>query len=130
MDIVEIVNENLPEGVRPISSLANPGEINRSVVAIIAEKIPGEQVGDMLREMLHATRPTKHGEIPDWRAREAAMKLFIAYREGLPVQRQEIHQTVTNRSEDENMRLLESPAVRSMLKKMLEQAEGVSEKQA
>jgi hypothetical protein len=56
------------------------------------------------------------------------VKLWLAYAVGLPVQRQEIHQTVTNRSEDENMRLLESPAVRSMLKKMLEQAEGGAEK--
>jgi hypothetical protein len=67
---------------------------------------------------------TKHGEVPDWRAREAACKLGLTYQIGLPVQRQEIHQTVTNRSEDENMRLLASPAVREMLKKMLAEAEG------
>jgi hypothetical protein len=58
------------------------------------------------------------------------VKLWLAYAVGLPVQRQEIHQTVTNRSEDENMRLLASPAVREMLKKMLAEAETVSEKQA
>jgi hypothetical protein len=123
MDPLEIVNANLPPTVRPISSLAAPGEINRSAVAILAEKVPANDVCAMIAEMLQATRPTKHGPIPDWRAREAAAKIWLAYQEGLPIQRQEIHQTVTNRTEDESMRLLESPAMRRAMREMLDRAE-------
>jgi len=123
MEPLEIVNANLPPGTRPITSLASPGEINRSAVAILAEKVPADDVCAMLAEMLTATRPTKQGPIPDWRAREAACKIWFAYREGLPVQRQEIHQTVTNRTEDESMKLLESPAMRRAMREMLDKAE-------
>jgi hypothetical protein len=129
-DPLEIINDNLPEGRRPLASLAHPGDLNRQALAILVEKVPLDDIAETIREMRQATRITKHGEVPDWRAREAACKLGLTYQIGLPVQRQEIHQTVTNRSEDENMRLLESPAVRSMLKKMLAEAETVSEKQA
>jgi len=128
MDPIAAINAELPEGRRPLASLAHPGDLSPHVLSVLVDKVPACEIADTIRDMIRATRTTKHGVEPNDRAREAGVKLWLAYAVGLPVQRQEIHQTVTNRSEDENMRLLESPAVRSMLKKMLEQAEGGAEK--
>lgn len=124
-ELVQAINDHLPEGTRPVTTLASPGEINRSVVRIMAEKIPADKVAGMVLEMLEATRITKAGEVPDWRAREAAMKIYYSYIEGLPIQRQEIHQTVTNKSDEESMRVLQSPAMmRAMLAMMSKTPEG------
>ena len=127
MDALEIVNSHLPESREPLATLSEPSRLGREVLKVLIEHVSPDMIAETIRDMIRATRPTKHGEVADTRTQEAGVKLWLAYAVGLPVQRQEIHQTVTNRSEDDNMRLLESPAVRSMLKKMLEQAEGEEE---
>jgi hypothetical protein len=99
-------------------------ELPRDGVLALAQAFPVERIAQLFGELVEATCITNGGrEIPDNRTRLAAAKYVADQVMGAPVQRQEIHQTVTNRSEDENMRLLESPAVRSMLKKMLAEAE-------
>lgn len=127
--VVEIVNEHLPPGSRPIGSLAHPGEINKSVVAILRTHVPMEMVGEMLQEMMQATRVTKHGELPDWRAREAAAKLILAYSEGLPIQRVETkNEQVANTDGDLLMRVLESPALMRNLDTLFAQVREAREK--
>lgn len=88
--VVAEVNALLPESSRPIAGLT-PGDLSPRAVSIILEQIPLDQIRDTLQDMLKAERPLKGGgTIPDWRAREAAMKLYLAYKEGLPIQRQQI----------------------------------------
>ena len=127
MDLIEGINSKLPEGRRPITSLSHPGDINKSVASIITTMVDPETVGAMLVEMMTATRMTKLGVEPDWRAREAGAKLYLAYKEGLPIQRQEIHQTIVNKSEEENMKTLQSPAMLAAMKNLIARVEGKDE---
>jgi hypothetical protein len=91
MSIEDTINANLPHGSRPIQSIAAPGDLSPRVISILAEKIPADQIRQTIQEMMSAERPLKGGaSIPDWRAREAAVKLWLAYCEGLPIQRQQI----------------------------------------
>lgn len=97
--------------------------------ARLAEKLAAgvspEQILHTLQQALAADTVARDGSRqPDHRVRVEASKLLLAYSLGLPVSRQEIHQTVTNKSEDDAMRLLESPTTRRKLREMLERAEG------
>jgi hypothetical protein len=126
MDLIEAINSKLPEGRRPITSLSHPGEINRQIAEVLAETVSSAEVGETIKSLLTADKRTKEGGYePDWRAREAGAKLWLAYQVGLPVQRQEIHQTVTTRSEEENMKTLASPAMLAAMKSLIAKAEGV-----
>lgn len=125
MDLVEQINADLPEGRRPITSISLPGDINRQVAEVLARAVPASEIGELIKTMMSATRQTKHGEEPEWRAREAAAKLWLAYQVGLPVQRQEIAQTITTRSEADNLRVLATPATLAAVKAMVQKAENV-----
>lgn len=95
------------------------------LAAELAAGVSPEQILHTLQQALAADGIARDGSRqPDHRVRLDAAKVLLSYALGLPIQRSEVHQTVTNRTEDDNMRLLESPAVRSMLKKMLAEAEG------
>jgi len=61
-------------------------------------------------------------EVPDHKARLAAVTLELAYREGLPVQRQVIANTGTDDSSGYMTRALRSPALRGQLRAMLDEA--------
>ena len=130
-DVIEVVNDHLPEGSRKLKSLASPGEVNKGVVAILREHVPVEDVAAMFKDMMKATRMTKHGEVPDWRAREAAGKWILAYTDGLPIQRVETKTEQTaNNDGDIFMRVLSSPALLASLEKLFDQvkaarAEGI-----
>jgi hypothetical protein len=125
MDLVEAINSKLPEGRRPITSLSRPGEINRQIAEVLADTVSSAEVGETIKSLLTADKRTKEGgSEPDWRAREAGAKLWLAYQVGLPVQRQEIHQTVVNKSEEENMRTLQSPAMLAAMKNLIARVEG------
>jgi hypothetical protein len=126
MDLIEAINSKLPEGRRPITSLSHPGEINRQIAEVLAETVSSAEVGETIKSLLTADKRTKEGGYePDWRAREAGAKLWLAYQVGLPVQRQEIHQTITTRSEEENMKTLASPAMLAAMKSLIAKAENV-----
>lgn len=127
-DLLEVVNESLPDGRRPITSLAHPGDLSPKVLSVLVDKIPAHEIADKIRQLLDMKRPTKHGEIPDARAMEAGVKLWLAYCVGLPVQRQEIRTETVSTDNDALMRVLASPAALRSIKNLLAQAEASGEK--
>ena len=99
-------------------------ELPRDGVVALAKVFPVERIAKLFEELAEATCITNGGrEIPDNRTRLAAAKYVADQVIGTPIQRQEIHQTVTNRTEDESMRLLESPAMRRAMREMLDRAD-------
>jgi len=66
-------------------------------------------------------------EVPDHKARLAAVTLELAYREGLPVQRQVIANTGPDDSSGYVARALRSPALRRQLQSMLAEASAAEE---
>ena len=125
MNMIEEINAKLPKGSRPLTSLSHPGEINRQIAEVLAQTVSSAEVGETIKSLLTADRRTKEGYEPDWRAREAGAKLWLAYQVGLPVQRQEIHQTVVNKSEEDNMKTLQSPAMLAAMKNLIARVENV-----
>lgn len=127
MDAVAIVNAELPEGRRPLTSLANPGDLSPKVLSILTEKVPPAEVADAIGDMIRAKRRTKHGEEVDGRQREAGVKLWLAYAVGLPVQR--VESVNVNLDADAGAglreRLAKSPALRAALRKELDAADSV-----
>jgi len=69
---------------------SDPALLSMKVMMAIAEKVSPDQVADCIRDMLLASYVAKGEEKPDWRAREAAVKYYLAYFIGQPVQRQHI----------------------------------------
>lgn len=123
--IAEKISPALEEqGCRPLRTLA-PGDVNRKVCSVLADIVPVEEVGEGIKEMMQATTIGRGGdEVPDYRAREAAMKLWLAYSVGMPLQRQEIVQVnVDGSKESLSDKIKSSPALRAQLKRMLEEAE-------
>ena len=112
---------------RPVKSLADPSELNRSVLRVLVEKIPPEVIADKIESLLQATRPTKHGEVADTRSQEAGVKLWLAYCVGLPIQRTEnVNVTLDADSEvGARDRLAKSPAARKRLRQMLDELDAV-----
>lgn len=125
MNMIEEINAKLPKGTRPLTSLSRPGEINRQIAEVLAQTVSSAEVGETIKSLLTADRRTKEGGYePDWRAREAGAKLWLAYQVGLPIQRQEIHQTIVSKSEEENMKTLQSPAMLAAMKNLIARVEG------
>ena len=124
--MIEEINSKLPKGTRPLTSLSRPGEINRQIAEVLAETVSSAEVGETIKSLLTADKRTKEGGYErDWRAREAGAKLWLAYQVGLPIQRQEIHQTIVSKSEEENMKVLQSPAMLAAMKSMIARVENV-----
>ena len=73
------------------------------------------------RKLLEMKRQTKAGLIPDVRAMEAGIKLYLAYAVGLPVQRQELVTVAINADSMTGLRerLKSSPAMRDALAGLL-----------
>lgn len=109
---------------RPLTNLANPGEINREVCEALSRHVTPDDIAKVIHSLINATRPCKGGELPDARAMEAGAKLWLAYRAGLPVQRQEVV-TVSVDADSSGMRerLSKSPALRKALREMLEESD-------
>jgi hypothetical protein len=106
---------------RPLTSLANPGEINREVCEALSRHVTPDDIGRVIHHLITATRPCKSGELPDARAMEAGAKLWLAYRAGLPVQRTETVNVNLDAEESDKLeeRLAKSPALRRSLARML-----------
>ena len=108
-----------------------PATVNESpaqrLAAELAEGVAPAQVLNTLRQALVADQVARDGSRqPDHRARLDAAKLWLAYAVGLPVQRSE--SVSVNLDADSAVgieeRLRHSPALRRMLREMLERAEG------
>jgi hypothetical protein len=127
MDAVAIVNAELPKGRRPLTSLANPGDLSPKVLSILTEKVPPAEVADAIGDMIRAKRVTKNGVEVDGRQREAGVKLWLAYAVGLPVQRVESVNVNLDAESGVGLRerLAKSPALRAALRKELDAADSV-----
>jgi hypothetical protein len=102
------------------------GDIGTGLILQLAKEVPPEQIAVAIKEMLGATTNQRTGahdyeEVPDWRAREAAVKLYLSYMLGMPVQRTEVKTQVIESEEQTLARLLGSPAVREALRRELAQ---------
>jgi hypothetical protein len=85
---------------------------------------PEDRLAAVISEGLTATVRNRDGTVsPDYRSRLASAQLALFFKHGKPVERQEIHQTVTNRSEEENMKTLASPAMLAAMKNLIAKAE-------
>ena len=104
---------------------ANPSAIGVRLLSTLVEKVPAEEVAEVIRDLMRATATVRTGsesfkeEVPDYRAREAGAKLYFGYMLGLPVQRTIEIQHREERSEDTLERLLASPAARAALTRAL-----------
>jgi len=120
--IVEIVNEELSPDRRPLKTLTKASDINQRVATVLAEKLPIEELVDVIRSMIRATRPTKYGDVPDMRAQEAGVKLAMSYLVGLPTQRIETKaEQVASNDGDIFMRVLSSPALLASMETLFDQ---------
>lgn len=68
----------------------NIATLTPKIMAAIAERVMPERIGDAILELLDANMAN---DKPDWRAREAGIKLYLSYMVGMPTQR--IEETVT-----------------------------------
>lgn len=75
-------------GLRGVS-VTSPGQVSKALAIALAEAITPQEVSAGIRALMRATRTTKHGIEEDVRAREAGLKLWLAYQVGLPVVRSE-----------------------------------------
>ncbi|MDR1190654.1 MAG: hypothetical protein LBK60_03180 [Verrucomicrobiales bacterium] len=105
---------------RRAGELGNPANVTPALVRHLAEHFTVERIRGKIDELLEATHVTQGGRvIPDNRAREAGLKLLLAYLIGLPVQRQEILTGTVEPLETLERRLRNSPALRQTLTRML-----------
>jgi hypothetical protein len=110
-------------------SVMSPGQISQSIARELAEKIPPDMIATGIKELIAAKRTNKRGEEEvDVRAKEAGLKLALAYRVGLPVQR--VESINVNLDPDSQVgieeRLANSPALRQALRKTLDRCDGVA----
>ena len=110
-DRIKIGNEPAllgPDAIRLIAAEVAPSEIAKTIKEMMgACLVSGSLVKKALEEGLDAP--------PDWRAREAGVKLWLSYVVGMPVQRQHIVQERRQSAPIED--LLGSPAAREALAK-------------
>lgn len=95
------------------------------VLSHLAAAIPAATIIDGINKLLEATFVTKSGKKhPDFRAREAGLKLWLNYLVGLPIQRQIIATAASPESRTAAWdRLLQSPAARAEIRRMLDDAD-------
>jgi hypothetical protein len=98
-----------------------PGQ---KLAAALDRECPEERLAAVISEGLTATQRNRDGtESADYRTRLSAAQLALHFKHGKPIERQIVQTEITHKSEDDGMKLLDSPAVRKMLRKMLEERE-------
>lgn len=105
-----------------LSSLSNPAEISREVIAALHRHVDPDDVGRVIGSMLKAKRKLKDGtELEDTRSQEAGAKLYLAYTVGMPVQRSENVNVDLNAdsSLDIEERMENSPALLAQMEKII-----------
>ena len=86
------------EGIRSVSHLST------RVMERLLVEIPEAKIVSGIKDMLNASYVTKSGkEHPDYRAREAGVRLYLAYTVGLPLQRQVVSSVTPPQSGEETM---------------------------
>ena len=118
-----------PVKIDPVEHIQNTRDIGTGTLKRLAELVTPERIAEKIHEMLDATTLVRTGsesteERPDWRTVEAAVKLWLAYQLGMPVQRQVIVQQAAETSEGTMDRLMSSPAAIKVLESMLTKAKG------
>jgi hypothetical protein len=96
-----------PEAIRKIAEAVSPQEIANAIKAMMV-------TGSLMK----AAKEAGFEAPPDWRAREAGIKLWCSYVIGMPVQRQHIVKEDIRR-EQPLEELLRSPAARAALREAL-----------
>ncbi len=107
------------DGIKAVSP------VSKHLLERLAAEVPADTILDGIRKLLAATFVTKSGkEHPDYRAREAGLKLWLNYLVGLPVQRQVIANVPPPKSREESWHEIErSPAARAALRRVLDDAD-------
>lgn len=93
---------------------------------VLDAECPDAEVGRVLRECLTATTVSRSGVIePDFKTRLAAATFVTTQRHGLPVRREEVLQVNVDADSAVGMkeRLANSPALRAMFRKILNEVE-------
>jgi hypothetical protein len=98
---------------------ANPAAITPAVLSAIIRDITPDDIAMGLRQMMDAK--LANGQ-PDVRAIESAIKIYLSWTVGLPVQRQiiEQHKMVTAKP---TAAMLANPETRAMLRRLLDDAD-------
>ena len=109
-------------------SVTSPGQISKAMAEELARKVPASLIADAILELINAKRMTKHGLETDVRAKEAGLKLALAYKVGLPIQRTEAINVNLDADSAVGMkeRLAHSPALRAIFRKILDEVESES----
>lgn len=102
------------------------------LVETLKEAFSPDDIVQCMEEMLNAEIETKGGNIrPDYRTRERAVALWLAYTVGTPVQRQEqvnYNMDMSDLNEDELIsKLSQSPAMLTKVQAMLDKAREVAD---
>ena len=100
---------------------------SQAIAAALDKLVSPERVANALSDALNATTISRSGVVePDTRFRLQAASLILAYQVGRPVERTE--SVTVNVDADSAMgleeRLRHSPALRAMMRKMLERVDG------
>ena len=118
-----------PKRGRSLAKLARPSVETR---AALMQRFPAERIAETLARLMEATVRVVRGrgenaraEIDDHRAQVEALKLMLAYRDGRPVERQEVVSVNLDAEAAPGIaeRLRASPALRLQLRRMLAEAE-------
>ena len=92
------------------------GHISDTSVAYLVAEIPAERITGKITAMLEAKTPQGN---PDWRAQSDAVKLWMSYVIGLPVQRQHIIQEKITSAPTAQQLLANPVAVEAILRQIL-----------
>ena len=102
-------------------------DIGPALLGKLADLVPPEVIAAKIMEMLDAEIENARGQTyPDWRAREAGIKLYLSYQLGMPVQRQIVVNETRESTGQTLERLLASPASRRALQSVLDEEQGAA----
>lgn len=106
-------------------NLSDPRHISKEVVVALARTVSPDLIARKIKQLLETERETKTGMVPDVRAMEAGIKLYLAYAVGLPTQRSEVVTVAVDADSAVGMeeRMRNSPALRAMFQAMLDRVD-------
>ncbi len=126
-----VLRRETPARGRALAKLARPTVETR---AALMARFPAERIAETLARLMEAKVRVVRGrgenareiEMDDHRAQVEALKLMLAYRDGRPVERQEVVSVNLDAEAAPGIaeRLRASPALRAQLRRMLAEAEG------
>lgn len=94
---------------------------------VLDAEAPEEEIGRVLRRCLTATTVNRSGVVePDFKTQLATAVFVTSQRHGLPVRREEVVQVSVDADSSLGLkqRLAHSPALRSLIRSMLDDVEG------